>query len=229
MSTDDLTYPTWKTQSEIKLKEMNDARFLEYKYIKRCRVDPEKTYLWECVGNRKIDISCFYDYHQENRVVITDFCFNDAYHEPEVQVYFEKDIEEQVMLQTQQKAKKSRPHAKSRGKTLRVQPGVDIDNPCRKPLTERIIDELELHKVITEETKQHNGNQVSSRTDIDIKQKYHVRSKSPGKHFHQDPKTKVLLQCLYKKVKQQDERIMSDQKRIYDLSVKYGLAKRIAN
>ena len=71
------------------LKDMNEARNLEYKYLIRGCDGSEK---WEELPNRKVDLSCYFDYKMTNIVTLKDLGFG-IEGNPTVDLVFGSDIE----------------------------------------------------------------------------------------------------------------------------------------
>lgn len=86
-------------------------------------MSPDKECLWESIDNRKLDLSCYFDYHKVNRVIITDKAFNNNTVPSDIEVIFAGDVEESIFKAVEERARSRR----RGGKTLRVTPGADID------------------------------------------------------------------------------------------------------
>ena len=68
---------------------MNEARNFEYKYLIKTS---EGTEIWEDIPNRKIDLSCYFDYKMTNIVTINDTAFGSDL-PPSTDLVFGSDIE----------------------------------------------------------------------------------------------------------------------------------------
>jgi len=89
-------YPAIRTKAHtISLNDMNEARFLEYKYIKRNKNDP-MVWTWEEIPNRKLDLSCYFDINKVNHITIHDSGFNQDC-EPDLDLIFAEDIETEII------------------------------------------------------------------------------------------------------------------------------------